>query len=251
MFLEYDLIDRFQAAKEAGFGAVEIQFPYGTPLADLVAAKEDNGVEITVFNVGVGDLEQGGVGLAAMPGREDAFKKAVDEARKYADRLKPLNVNILAGWPPMERFSREQCLDLLASNARYAAAALEETGAKTLVESVNTKDRPGYLIHTTEQALEIVARADHPNLAIEYDIYHMQIMEGDLAATIESNLANIGHIQFADTPGRHEPGTGEINFPYLFQAIDDMGYSGWLAAEYSPQGKTEDGLAWLQPYLNI
>jgi len=249
MFLEFDLLDRFQAARDSGFGAIEIQFPYDTPVADLAAAKDRAGVEITVINVGVGDLVEGGPGLAGVPGREDLFKQAVEEAQDYAEILKPLNMNVLAGWPSMDKFDREECLDVLATNAGYAAAALEDTGAKVLVEAVNTKDRPGYLIHTTEQALDIVARADHPNLAIEYDIYHMHIMEGEVAPTIEKNLHKIGHIQFADTPGRHEPGTGEIDFPFLFEAIDKIGYQGWLAAEYVPQGKTEDSLGWLQPYL--
>ncbi len=249
MFLEYDLLDRFQAARDAGFGAVEVQFPYDVPVADLKSAKDDADVEITVINVGVGDLVEGGPGLAAVPGREDEFKQAVDVACEYAEVLNPLNMNILAGWPSMDEFAREECLGVLVGNARYAAGALQECGVTALVEAVNTRDRAGYLIHTTDQALGIIARADHPNLAIEYDIYHMQIMEGDLAPTIEKHLDNIGHIQFADTPGRHEPGTGEINFPFLFEAIDKMGYTGWLAAEYSPQGKTENGLGWLQPYL--
>ena len=249
MFLEYDLLDRFQAARDAGFGAVEVQFPYDVPVADLKSAKDDADVEITVINVGVGDLVEGGPGLAGVPGREDEFKQAVGVAYEYAEVLNPLNMNILAGWPSMDDFEREECLDVLAGNARYAADALQETGVKALVEAVNTRDRAGYLIHTTEQALDIVSRADHPNLAVEYDIYHMQIMEGDLVQTIEQNLAKIGHIQFADTPGRQEPGTGEINFPFLFEAIDKMGYTGWLAAEYSPRGKTEDGLNWMQPYL--
>ena len=156
MFLEYDLLDRFQAARDAGFGAVEVQFPYDVPVADLKSAKDDADVEITVINVGVGDLVEGGPGLAAVPGREDEFKQAVDVACEYAEVLNPLNMNILAGWPSMDEFAREECLGVLVGNARYAAGALQECGVTALVEAVNTRDRAGYLIHTTDQALELL-----------------------------------------------------------------------------------------------
>ncbi len=245
MFLEYDLLDRFQAAQNAGFGAIEIQFPYDTSVADLLIAKEDAGVDITVLNIGVGDLISGGPGIAAVPGREDHFKAAVDEAYDYAATLKPITMNVLSGWPPMEDFTREQCLDVLASNLNYAAAAFDDTGATVLTEAVNNKDRPGYLINHTAEALDVIDRAGHANLKIEYDLYHMQIMEGDLVNTLRETLDRIGNIQFADTPGRHEPGTGEINFPYIFDALDDMGWEGYLAAEYNPSGRTEDTLGWM------
>ena len=245
MFLEYDILDRFQAACNAGFGAIEIQFPYDIPVADLLMAKEDAGVDITVLNVGAGDLTSGGPGIAAVPGREDHFKAAVEEAYEYAATLKPITMNVLSGWPPMEEFSREQCLDVLASNLNYAAAAFDDTGTTVLTEAVNNQDRPGYLINRTAEALDVIDRAGHANLKIEYDLYHMQIMEGDLVNTLRENLNRIGNIQFADTPGRHEPGTGEINFPYIFEAIDDMGWEGYLSAEYNPSGRTEDTLSWM------
>ena len=146
----------------------------------------------------------------------------------------------------MDQFNRQECLDVLAANLRLAA---ETIPTKVLVEAVNTRDRPGYLITTTAEAVDVIDRAGHDNLAIEYDLYHMQIMEGDLVATIAANLDRIGHIQFADTTNRWEPGTGEINYAYVFDAIDNLGWQGWLAAEYTPSKRTEETLGWLEPYL--
>ena len=171
--------------------------------------------------------------------------EAVEEAYDYVATLKPITMNVLSGWPSMEEFSREQCLGVLASNLNYAAAAFDDTGATVVTEAVNNKDRPGYLINRTAEALDVIDRAGHPNLKIEYDLYHMQIMEGDLVNTLRENLDRIGNIQFADTPGRNEPGTGEINFPYIFDALDDMGWEGYLSAEYNPSGRTEDTLSWM------
>ena len=245
MFTEYDFLDRFKVARKHGFSAVEIQFPYGFPLTKVLAAKESAGVEITLINIGAGDLTTGGPGIAAHPGREEQFKVSMEEAHKYADSLKPTSVNVLAGAPSLEKFERRQCLDVLASNLYYAAEAFEKIGTKVLTEAVNTIDRPGFLLNSTAAAVEIIERAGHKNLAIQYDVYHMQIMEGNLVNTIRDNLDQIGHIQFADTPGRHEPGTGEINFPNLFDAIDKMGWKGWLGAEYIPSKRTEETLGWM------
>ena len=249
LFLEHKFLDRFQAAKDAGFGAIEVQFPYDIEPADLLAAKENANVEIAVINIGAGDLTSGGPGLAAMPGREDQFKEAVEQACQYAEVLKPENMNVLPGWPPMDQFSREECLDVLASNLHLAADALAPAGAKALVEAVNTPDRPGFLLHTSAQAIATIEAADHENLAIEYDLYHMQIMEGNLVNRMSEILDQIGHIQFADTPGRGEPGTGEINYPFVFEAIDKMGWQGWLGAEYVPTRPTSETLDWLQPHI--
>ena len=245
MFTEHDFLDRFRIAKKYGFSAVEIQFPYEFPLTKVLAAKESAGVQITLINIGAGDLTTGGPGIAAHPGREEQFKVSVEEAYKYADSLKPTSVNVLAGAPSLEKFERGQCLDVLASNLYYAAEAFEKIGTKVLTEAVNTNDRPGFLLNSTAAAIEIIERAGHKNLAIQYDVYHMQIMEGNLVNTIRDNLDQIGHIQFADAPGRHEPGTGEINFPNLFDAIDKMGWKGWLGAEYIPSKRTEETLGWM------
>ncbi len=248
MFLEHDPLDRVQAARDAGFAGIEIQFPYDMPAADWAAAKERAAVEFAVFNFPVGDMLEGGPGLAAMPGREAEFRDAVKRARDYADALRPRNVNVLPGFPPND-LGRERCLGVLADNLAYAAAEMEEVGSRVTVEAVNTRDRPGFFLSTSSEAIAAIDRAGHPNLAIEHDLYHMQIMEGDLIPTLERIVGRVGHIQFADTPGRREPGTGEIAFPNVFAAIDRLGYDGWVGAEYDPSARTEDSLAWLEPYL--
>jgi hydroxypyruvate isomerase len=249
MFKEYDFLERFQAAKSSGFGAIEIQFPYNFLTEELLESKEVSGVEISVMNIDAGDLISGGPGISAMPGRIDQFKKAVDQACLYAEVLRPLNMNVLSGWPPLDRFGREECLEVLVANLRYAAEALASTGTRVLIEACNTYERPGYLISTSAQAIEVISAADHENLALQYDLYHMQIMEGNLVNRMTEILDSIGHIQFADTPGRNEPGTGEINYPYVFAALDRMGWNGWLGAEYIPLSPTTETLEWLQPYV--
>ena len=248
MFLEHDPLDRVRAARDAGFPGVEVQFPYGIPAAQWATAKESAGVEFAVINFPAGDLTEGGPGLAAMPGRETAFRDGVKRAKDYAALLRPRNVNVLAGWPP-EDLGRERCLGVLADNLVHAAAEMEEVGARVTVEAVNTRDRPGFLLTTSAESIAVIDRAGHPNLAIEHDLYHIQIMEGDLIPTLERIIGRVGHIQFADTPGRHEPGTGEIAFANVFAAIDRLGYGGWVGAEYDPSGRTEDSLGWLRPYL--
>lgn len=250
MFTEHPFADRFAAARDAGFDKVEMQFPYDDAAEDIAASMEAAGIGFVVFNLPVGDLREGGPGLAAMPGRQAAFDEAIALGLRYAKILKPLNINVLAGWPPVDRFSRDQCLGVLADNLARAAAAFAEIGVRVLTEAVNTRDRPGYLVDSTARAVAVLGRAGHPNLGLEHDIYHMQIMEGDLLETIRAHFDDIRHIQFADTPGRHQPGSGEINFPFLFEALDDLSYPGWLGAEYVPTtGRTIDSLGWLTPYI--
>ncbi len=244
LFTEHALTDRVAAARDAGFAAVEVQFPYELPAEAWAEAAGRAGLGFAVFNLPVGDLIGGGPGLAAMPGREDAFRGAVAEGKSYAAAIKPGNVNVLCGWPPAD-LGRAACRATLVANLRHAAEELSDVGVRVLVEAVNTRDRPGYFLSNTADALAILEDADHPNLALEHDLYHMQIMEGDLVPTLERALPRIGHIQFADTPGRHEPGTGEINFPFVFDAIDRLGYDGFVGAEYVPTGRTEDSLGWL------
>ena len=249
LFKELDLLARFDAARNCGFEAVEIQFPYNVSVRDLLSAKENTGLEISVFNIGAGDLISGGPGIAAVPGREDLFKVATQEALSYAEILKPISINVLPGWPPMDQFERGQCLDILANNLRYAAEILAHTGARVLVEACNTHDRPGFLVHNSAQAIDLIKRVDNKNVGFQYDLYHMQIMEGNLVNRIKEIYNYIGHIQFADTPGRHEPGSGEINFPYVFRALDEMGWQGFLGAEYIPSQRTTETLDWMQSYL--
>ncbi len=248
LFCERPVLDRLAAARDAGFGAVEIQFPYEVGLDAIAAAQTRTGLPFAVMNFPVGDLMDGGPGLAAMPGREQAFQDGVAEAKLFAEVLRPRNVNVIVGWPPAE-LGRDACLATLIGNLRYAAAAMADIGVTVTVEPVNTRDRPGYFLSRSAEGIAAIDAAGHDNLAIEYDLYHMQIMEGDLVPTLERIIDRIGHIQFADTPGRGEPGTGEINFPFVFDAIDRLGYDGWIGAEYNPSGRTEDSLGWLKPYV--
>ena len=249
LFKELPLIERFAAAKRAGFGAIEIAFPYDTPVADLKAAKDEAGVDMTVINLPAGDIATNGPGLSAMPGREDDFKRAVDQALPYVETLKPGAINVLAGSPPVDQLGRERCLDTMAKNCAYAADAFQPAGVRTIIEAINPKDRPNFLVTTTEQSLDVVRRSGHPALGIEYDIYHMAVMGEDVVPQIAKHKDMIGNIQFADTPGRHEPGTGRVDFDAIFPALDRAGWTGYLAAEYLPAGETEDGLGWMKKYL--
>jgi hydroxypyruvate isomerase len=182
-----------------------------------------------------------------MPGREEEFAEACRAALPYAEALKPVNVNVLTGWPP-ESVDRSLCWATLAANLSHAGSVFERSGTRVLVEAVNGRDRPGYFLQHSRDAVRATRVGARRNLGIEYDIYHMQIMEGDLVPTMAELMDHIGHIQFADTPGRHEPGTGEINFPFVFDAVDRMGYEGWVGAEYTPTRRTEDTLGWLEPW---
>jgi hydroxypyruvate isomerase len=250
LFKELEVVERFGAAKRAGFGAIEMGFPYATPLAEFRAAKDAQGLDMTVINVPAGDLMQGGPGLAAMPGRETEFKRAVEQACTYAFELHPGAVNILAGRPPMDVYTRAQCLDVLTKNAAYAAAELASVGTRAILEAINTRDMPGFFLSRTAESLEVLARAGHANLGLEYDIYHMTIMGEDVVGEIARHKALIGNIQFADDPGRHEPGSGRIDFAAVFDGLDRVGWTGYLAAEYLPRGSTEESLGWLANYIN-
>ena len=245
LFAERDWLDRPAAAAAAGFGAIEIQFPYDRPAEEWKRAIEAAGLAVSVINVPVGDMLDGGPGLAATPGRQAEFRRAAEQARDVAAALRPRNVNVLSGLPELHGHERGRCLDTLAENLRVAADLMGEIGIGVVVEAVNTVDRPGFLLSTSEQALDAVDRAGRSNLSLEHDLYHMEIMEGRLIARLEEILPRIGHIQFADNPGRHEPGTGTIDYPAVFDALDRLGYDGWAAAEYFPSRVTEETLGWM------
>ena len=245
LFAERGWLDRPAAAAAAGFEAIEIQFPYDRPAEDWRRAIEATGLAVSVVNLPVGDMLTGGPGLAAAPGREAEFRRVVEEARDVAAALRTGNVNVLAGYPERHGFDRARCLDTLADNLRVAADAMGEIGIGVVVEAVNAVDRPGFLLTTSEQALEAIDLAGHGNLALQHDLYHMDIMEGRPIPRLAEIAARIGHIQFADNPGRHEPGTGAIDFPAVFAAIDRLGYDGWTAAEYRPSRTTEKTLGWM------
>lgn len=247
MFTELPFLDRFAAAAAAGFEAVEFLFPYDfekQQIADLLAA---NHLTLVLHNLPAGDWAAGERGIGCHPARVEEFRAGVDRAIDYATALQCSRINCLAGILPAG-VTPEAARNTLVENLRYAAAKLEAAHIQLLLEPVNSRDIPGFFVDRTRPALEIITEVASPNLKLQYDVYHAQVLEGDLARTIETELARIGHLQLADNPGRHEPGTGEINFPYLFRRIDELGYTGWIGCEYKPRTTTTDGLSWFEPY---
>jgi hydroxypyruvate isomerase len=248
MFTEVEFLQRFERAAAAGFKAVEFQFPYAWPAAQLAGQARRHGLEVVLHNLPAGNFAAGDRGLACIPGREAEFQESVGRAIEYAQALGCGMLNCLAGLRPIG-VSEDRLRKTVVANLRYAAEALAKARIKLLVEPINTVDMKGFYLCHSLDALRLFDEVGHPNIWLQYDIYHMQVMEGDLTRSIRTHLPRIAHMQFADNPGRNEPGTGEINFPNLFRFIDEAGYSGWLGAEYKPAGKTEEGLGWLRPYL--
>lgn len=248
LFNEVDFLDRFEAAASAGFEGVEYLFPYAYSKEELVERLQKHDLTQVLHNLPAGDWAAGERGIATLPGREGEFQESVGKAIEYANALGCKQVNCLAGIPP-KGAAADKVRETFVTNLKFAADKLAGAGIRLLIEPCNTRDIPGFYLNRSEQALDLIREVGSPNLFLQYDIYHMQIMEGDLAPTIERHLASIGHMQLADTPGRHEPGTGEINYPFLFGFIDHLGYEGWIGCEYKPKGKTVEGLDWVKPYL--
>ena len=244
LFTELDFLDRFQAAAQAGFQGVEYLFPYACDKQELARRLQDNGLVQVLHNLPAGDWDAGERGIACHPGRVDEFRQGVARAIDYAQALACPQLNCLAGIIPAG-VDAATAHRTFVDNLRHAAAALEKAGIRLLIEPINTFDIPGFFLSRTDQALAILAEVGSDNLRIQYDIYHAQRMEGELGNTISQHLDAIGHIQLADNPGRHEPGTGEINYPWLFRHIDATGYDGWIGCEYKPAARTEDGLGWI------
>ena len=245
MFTEVDFLDRFQAAAEAGFEGVEYLFPYDYTAAEIKERLLANGLTQVLHNLPAGDWAAGERGIACHPDRVEEFRIGVDRAIEYATALGCKQVNCLAGIKP-QGVSDEEARSTLIENLRYAAEKLKSVCVLLLAEPINTRDIPGFFLNRTEQALALFDEVGSDNLKLQYDIYHMQIMEGDLAPTIEKHLGRIAHVQLADNPGRHEPGTGEINYPFLFSQLDRLGYDGWVGCEYKPKTSTSEGLVWLE-----
>jgi len=248
LFNEFDFPDRFARAARAGFKAVECQFPYQWRKEELAEKLDKHGLEMVLYNMPAGDWGAGELGIACLPDRIGEFQEGVGLAIEYAKALRCPCLNCLAGIPPNEA-PAEKVRQTLVDNLRFAAAALEKEGISLLVEALNNHEFPGFYLVYTRDVLQLFEEVNHSNLWLMYDIYHMQIMEGNLTRTIQDNLARIAYIQLADNPGRHEPGTGEINFTNLLRFIDEAGYTGWIGCEYIPAGITEDGLEWIKPYL--
>ena len=245
LFTEVPFEDRFSEVKEAGFKFVEYLFPYDYEASDLVDLLESNGLTQVLFNIPAGDWAGGDRGIAGNPNRVDEFREGVDEALKYAKALGVERLNCLVG-KENEGVSLTEQWKTMVENIAYAADKLAAAGHTLVLEPINTFDIPGFLLNTTQDALNIVNEVKAKNLKIQYDVYHMQKMEGNLVATIESYLDHIGHIQIADNPGRHQPGTGEINYPFVLNALDRLGYEGYVGMEYIPAPDTKTSLGWVK-----
>lgn len=245
LFTEVELIDRFEAAKQHGFEAVEIQFPYQLSIETLQLMLQNNGLKLVLFNVAADDLMQGGEGLACVPEKREQFRHALQQAVDYATLLKPEAINVLAG----RCFDNSRLTDYMQTfkdNLRLAADTFAPLGIKIVFEAINTYDMPAFIIHSGEQMLAVLAELKHPNLFMQYDIYHASRMGENPAQFIEQHAAKIGHIQFADSPNRGQPSTGQLNFQQLFNVIEQSNYSGWLGAEYKPTGTTTESLGWFR-----
>jgi len=245
LFNEVPFLERFAAARRAGFLAVEFVSPYEHPPGEVAAAARDAGVEVVLFNLPAGDWAKGDRGMACDPSRGGEFRDGVARALEYARALGCARLHAMAGIRPPGVPEPVLRAAYLAS-LRHAGAALAAEGRTLLVEGINPRDMPGYYLVTSRQAFELMDEAAVPNLHYQFDVYHMQIVEGDLAPTLERRLPRIGHVQIADTPGRHEPGTGEIGYRFLLRHLDRIGYRGFVGCEYRPLGRTEDGLRWMQ-----
>ena len=243
LFGERPFLDRFAAAKAAGFSGVEYLFPYDYDKADLREQLDEHGLVQVLHNLPAGNWAAGERGIAILPDRVDEFRDGVARAIGYAKALDCRQLNCLVGIAPRDADPFEMN-EVLVENLRFAADALARERIKLLVEPINTLDIPGFFLNKTEQAVQLIADVRSSNLFIQYDIYHMQVMEGDIARSLQKHLPRIAHVQLADNPGRNEPGTGEINYPFLFRHLDTLGYRGWVGCEYKPKTTTVDGLGW-------
>jgi hydroxypyruvate isomerase len=246
LFGEAPFLDRFALAARAGFGAVECQFPYEAPAAEIRARLDDHGLAMVLHNLPAGDWGAGDRGIACDPARAAEFRAGVARATAYARTLGVTQLTALAGIAPAGADTALVRRTLVA-NLRFAARALAAEGMRLLVEPINTFDVPGFFVNRTAQCLALIDDVGEPDVLVQYDAYHAQRMEGELAGTLARHLPRIGHIQVADNPGRHEPGTGEIRFDFLFSELQRLGYAGWIGCEYKPQQRTELGLGWLPP----
>ena len=245
LFTEAPFLDRFGLAAKAGFEAVEFLFPYAFSAQEIKQRLDAHGLKLVLHNLPAGDWEAGERGIACLPDRTDEFRSGVARAIEYATTLGVPQLNCLAGKAPIgadEAVLRKT----FVANLRFAAAELKKAGLKQLIEPINTYDIPAFYLNRTAQAIGILDEVGADNAFVQYDIYHAQRMEGELAATMQRHLARIGHIQLADNPGRNEPGSGEINYPFLFAHLDRIGYRGWIGCEYKPATTTEAGLGWRQ-----
>jgi hydroxypyruvate isomerase len=246
LFTEVPFLERFARARASGFTAVEYLFPYDWPAEQLAEQLQVQGLTQVLFNLPPGDWQAGERGIACLPDRVEEFRAGVDQGIAYARVLGNRQLNCLAGLKPAD-LDEQTAWETLVANVQYAADRFAEAGLTLCLEAINSRvDMPGFMLDTTGKVMALIEAVDADNVRLQYDVYHMQIMEGDVIRTMECLLPWVGHIQFADNPGRHEPGTGEINFSNVFAALDRMGYQGWVSAEYRPSLETEDTLSWFR-----
>ena len=245
LYQELGFLDRFAAAAKDGFGAVEYLGPYAETPDAVAKALRDNGLVQALFNVPSGNWAGGERGIACLPERVDEFRTGVRTALDYAAALNCPKVNVISGLVPAG--ADMQTLEgTLVENLKFAADLCAKAGVKLLIEPINTRDIPGFLLNTQADAHAVIAEVGEPNLKVQMDLYHCQIVEGDLAMKIRKHLSGVGHVQIAGVPERHEPDLGELNYPYLFALLDELGYEGWIGCEYRPRAGTSEGLGWLK-----
>jgi hydroxypyruvate isomerase len=248
LFIEMGFLERFGAARKAGFRAVEYQYPYDFAPAEVARAARDAGVEVVLHNMPPGEAQRNERGTACLPGREQRFREDLERAIEYARAARCASLHLMAGVAPADA-------ELAALHATYvanlghAAKRLDKEGMRLLIEPLSVHTVANCFLRSSAQAAQVLDEVGAGNARLQYDLFHMQVMEGNLADTIERLLPRIGHLQIADVPGRHEPGSGEINFDFLFRHIDAIGYAGWIGCEYNPAGETLAGLKWAKPYL--
>lgn len=252
LYQELDFLDRFAAAAQDGFKAVEYLFPYAYPAQEIAARLQTHGLEQVLFNAPPGHWDGGERGLACLPGREVEFQIGFAKALQYASALQCPRIHVMAGLMP-QGSSHAALMPTYIANLRWAAEQAAAQGVDVLIEPINTRDMPGFFLNRQDAAHAVLAEVGASNLKVQMDLYHCQIVEGDLAMKLRQYVptGHVGHIQIAGVPERHEPDVGEINYPYLFQLLDDLGYKGWVGCEYRPargavQGGTSAGLGWLQ-----
>ena len=249
LFKEVGFLDRFAAARKAGFQAVEYQYPYDFAAQDVAAAARDAGVQVVLHNVPRGDAQRGEHGTACLPGREARFRDDLERAVEYAALAGCANLHCLAGVVP-SKADRAELHGTYVANLRYAAGRLKRERLKLLIEPLSAGTVANYFLNGSAQAVRVLDEVAAGNAFLQYDVFHMQLLEGNLSLTIARLLPRIGHVQIADAPGRNEPGSGEINFQFLLPHVDALGYAGWVGCEYNPQGDTVEGLKWAKPYLS-
>ena len=249
MYVEHPFLERFAAAARDGFQAVEYLFPYEHPAAELAQRLQDNGLQQVLFNAPPGDWAGGERGMACLPGRTDELRAAVQRALEYAAVLQCPRVHLMAGLVPTGA-DRARLRETYVENVAWAAEQAARQGVQILLEPINTRDIPGFFLNRQDEAHAIVAEVGAPNLKVQMDLYHCQIVEGDVSMKVRQFIPNgrVGHIQIAGVPQRHEPDLGELNYPFIFDVLDEVGFDGWIGCEYRPRAGTSEGLGWLRAY---